>query len=77
LLVDFYKRKRSQIGMLKEKKKSSLESKNSVSVSSPKEKEHGFFDKTWKKLLSLGAGAGAIYAIWLLYEKIVGTIPGS
>jgi len=73
LLVDFCKLKRSQIGMLKEKRKSST---NATSVSSPKQKDQGFFDKTKKIIITIGGIAGAILVIWQLWDKITGTISG-
>lgn len=41
------------------------------------QRKSGFFDKTWKKLLALGAGAAALYAIWQLIEKISTTFSSS
>jgi len=81
LLVDFCKLKRSQIGMLKAKRKSSLESKSSVSSNSTKEKGRGFFDKTWKKILAIVGGfgiiVGTIISILDLWDRLTGTNLGS
>lgn len=67
LLVEFCERKRSQIGMLKEKKKSLLESKNLVSSSSIVNNEAHHWWKESKYWIPIGVSVILSIVGWLVF----------
>ena len=69
-------------GVEEGKKKADLESMiSNISSITTKKKDHGLFDKTWKKIVAVVGGigivAGTIISLLDLWDRMTGTLPGS